>query len=328
MADFGVEELKRLEYLSLVSKVSEFVICLAEKQPTFDGFKSLLLKNGADFTDSLISNLLRLIQTMRPSKASTSKVSEPVVKQKSEKDKLKEMFPGLCRPDNPAPVPLEDDDVKVADAAMKELEMFMPSVSGTNSTSRLDNKRQRSRSRSQDRDRKRRSRSPSCDHERDFKRGRKRVSRWSDRSPSPSRDRDIEVGSDRFKDKHVDRPPPEEPAVGDIFNGKVTSILQFGCFVQLEGLRKRWEGLVHVSELRKEGRVANVADVVQKGQRVKIKVLSFTGSKTSLSMKDVDQETGEDLNPNRRRNQGPDGGEEKIMRNPDRPTDLNLGHAP
>jgi len=43
--------------------------------------------------------------------------------------------------------------------------------------------------------------------------------------------------------------------------------------------------LVHISELRREGRVANVADVVSKGQRVKIKVLSFTGSKTSLSMK-------------------------------------------
>lgn len=52
-----------------------------------------------------------------------------------------------------------------------------------------------------------------------------------------------------------------------------------GCF------RKRWEGLVHISELRREGRVANVADVVSKGQRVKVKVLSFTGSKTSLSMK-------------------------------------------
>lgn len=49
--------------------------------------------------------------------------------------------------------------------------------------------------------------------------------------------------------------------------------------------RKRWEGLVHISELRREGRVANVADVVSKGQRVKVKVLSFTGSKTSLSMK-------------------------------------------
>ena len=50
-------------------------------------------------------------------------------------------------------------------------------------------------------------------------------------------------------------------------------------------LRKRWEGLVHISELRREGRVATVADVVSKGQRVKVKVLSFTGTKTSLSMK-------------------------------------------
>ncbi|XP_029540182.1 ATP-dependent RNA helicase DHX8 isoform X1 [Oncorhynchus nerka] len=363
MANIGDNELEQLEYLSLVSKVcteldnhlgisdkdlAEFVISLAEKQPTFDGFKSLLLKNGAEFTDSLVGNLLRLIQTMRPpSKTSTNKAFEPVVKQKSEKDKLKELFPALCRPDDPAPKAiLDEDDVKIADAAMKELEMFMPSVSRSDSKSksRSDKKRRHSRSRSRDRDRRRRHRSRSRsrsrsrdrdrqrDRERDRDRGKKRASRWSERSRTPSphrdRDRDAKEGSDRWKDKHVDRPPPEEPTVGDIFNGKITSIMQFGCFVQLEGLRKRWEGLVHISELRREGRVANVADVVQKGQRVKIKVLSFTGSKTSLSMKDVDQETGEDLNPNRRRNQGPDGEEEKIMRNPDRPTNLNLGHAP
>ena len=61
--------------------------------------------------------------------------------------------------------------------------------------------------------------------------------------------------------------------------------MQFGCFVQLEGLRKRWEGLVHISQLRSEGRVTNVSDVVNKNQPVKVKVLSFTGQKTSLSMK-------------------------------------------
>uniref|UniRef100_A0A3P8XTQ8 ATP-dependent RNA helicase DHX8 n=1 Tax=Esox lucius TaxID=8010 RepID=A0A3P8XTQ8_ESOLU len=359
MANIGDNELEQLEYLSLVSKVcteldnhlgisdkdlAEFVISLAEKEPTFDGFKSLLLKNGAEFTDSLVGNLLRLIQTMRPPpKASSSKVLEPVVKQKNKKEKLKELFPALCRPDDPAPKAiLDEDDVKIADAAMKELEMFMPSVSRSDSKSksRSDKKKRHSRSRSRSRDRKRRHRSRSRsrshsrdrqrdrDRERDRDRSKKRASRWNERSRSPSRDRDLKEGSDRWKDKHVDRPPPEEPTVGDIFNGKVTSIMQFGCFVQLEGLRKRWEGLVHISELRREGRVANVADVVQKGQRVKIKVLSFTGSKTSLSMKDVDQETGEDLNPNRRRNQGPDGEEETKMRNPDRPTNLNLGHAP
>uniref|UniRef100_A0A8C9YHE3 ATP-dependent RNA helicase DHX8 n=1 Tax=Sander lucioperca TaxID=283035 RepID=A0A8C9YHE3_SANLU len=353
MADGGVDELSQLEYLSLVSKVcteldnhlgisdkdlAEFVIDLAEKQPTFDGFKALLLQNGAEFTDSLIGNLLRLIQTMRPpSKSSTSKVSEALVKPKTEKERLKELFPALCRANDPVPKKLlDEDDVKVAADAMKELEMFMPSVSGTDSKSsksRSEKSRRHSRSRSRERDRHRdRDRDRDRDREKDRKRRhrsrsrRDKSSRWSERSPSPKKDQDKD--SDRWKDKHVDRPPPEEPSVGDIYNGKVTSIMQFGCFVQLEGLRKRWEGLVHISELRREGRVANVADVVSKGQRVKIKVLSFTGSKTSLSMKDVDQETGEDLNPNRRRNVGPDGGDEISMRNPDRPSNLNLGHPP
>ncbi|KAL2078112.1 hypothetical protein ACEWY4_025797 [Coilia grayii] len=401
MEELGEDELKQLEYLSLVSKVcteldnhlgisdkdlAEFVISLAEKNTTFDAFKSVLLKNGAEFTDSLISNLLRLIQTMRPpSKTSTTSTKEPGVKVKSEKEKLRELFPALCRPDNPTTrTMLDEDDVKVADDAMKELEMFMPSVSGTDSksskkksdvgTSRKrrsrsrskdrdrtkdrdrdrdrdryrdrdrdrdrdrerdrDRDRDRERDRDRDRDRRRyhrsRSRSRSRDKDRDrdrdrerrYDRSRARDSRWRSKSRSASPQKD----SDRWRDKHVDRPPPEEPSVGDIYSGKVTSIMQFGCFVQLEGLRKRWEGLVHISELRREGRVANVGDVVSKGQRVKVKVLSFTGSKTSLSMKDVDQDTGEDLNPNRRRNAGAD--EEPAMRNPDRPTNLNLGHAP
>ncbi|XP_061666478.1 ATP-dependent RNA helicase DHX8 isoform X2 [Syngnathoides biaculeatus] len=316
-------------------KYTEFVISLAEKEPTFDGFKALLLENGAEFTDSLIGNLLRLIQTMRPPSKSSIRKGSEVQKPKSEKDRLKELFPALCRPNEAPTKVLDEEDVKVASDAMKELEMFMPSVSGTDSKSdkgRSEKSRRRSRSRSRDRHRTRdrdrrrrrhsRSRSRDRDRHRDRERSRRRErsSRWGERSPSPRRDQD-------WKDKHVDRPPPEEPSVGDIYNGKVTSIMQFGCFVQLEGLRKRWEGLVHISELRREGRVANVADVVSKGQRVKIKVLSFTGSKTSLSMKDVDQETGEDLNPNRRRNVGPDGSEEVNMRNPDGPTNLNLGPA-
>uniref|UniRef100_A0A8C7YXA9 ATP-dependent RNA helicase DHX8 n=1 Tax=Oryzias sinensis TaxID=183150 RepID=A0A8C7YXA9_9TELE len=344
--NIGLEELSQLEYLSLVSKVcteldnhlgindkdlAEFVISLAEKQPAFDGFKAVLLENGAEFTDSLISNLLRLIQTMQPpSKASLSK--DTSVKPKSEKDRLKEMFPALCRPDDPVPKQhLDEDDVKVAADAMKELEMFMPSVSGAEHRSRSRSRdrdrhrdRDRDRARDRDRDKKRRHRSRSRSRSRSRKR-REKSSRWGDRSPSPRKEQDRD--GDRWKDKHVDRPPPEEPSVGDIYNGKITSIMQFGCFVQLEGLRSRWEGLVHISELRREGRVANVADVVSKGQRVKVKVLSFTGSKTSLSMKDVDQDTGEDLNPNRRRNVGPEG-EEVSMRNPDRPSNLNLGHVP
>lgn len=62
-------------------------------------------------------------------------------------------------------------------------------------------------------------------------------------------------------------------------------MMQFGCFVQLDGVRGRHEGLVHISNLRREGRVSNVSDVVKRGDRVMVKVLSITGSKMGLSMK-------------------------------------------
>ncbi|XP_034415247.1 ATP-dependent RNA helicase DHX8-like [Cyclopterus lumpus] len=357
------EEIQRLEYLSLVSKVctelenhlglsekdlAEFIINLAEKQPTFEGFKATLFDNGADFTDTFIGNLLRLIHTMRPS-ASTSTAHQSEVKPKSGKDKLKDKYPALCVPDDPVwriPPCHPEDDAQVAAAAMKELEMLMPNFCGTSSDDGAVRNPDSCRSRDGPTGR-RRSRSRSRDRDGDTNpaRKRKRVSRWSDHPPSPRRDeannttnnnnanntnntdndsKKEERDSDRWRDRLVDRPPAEEPVVGDVYNGKISSLMQFGCFVQLEGLRKRFEGLVHISELRKEGRIANVADVVTKGQKVKVKVLSFTGTKASLSMKDVDQETGEDLNPNRRRNL--DTGEE-AMRNPDRPVEASMAEV-
>ena len=63
---------------------------------------------------------------------------------------------------------------------------------------------------------------------------------------------------------------PMDPEVGKIYSGKVANIVAFGCFVQLEGLKKRWEGLVHVSQLRKEGRVTSVSDVVSRGSKVMV----------------------------------------------------------
>jgi len=55
--------------------------------------------------------------------------------------------------------------------------------------------------------------------------------------------------------------------------------------------------LVHVSQIRKEGRITSASEVVKRGQHVKVKVLSIAGKKISLSMRDVDQVTGEDLAP-------------------------------
>ncbi|XP_034563460.1 ATP-dependent RNA helicase DHX8-like [Notolabrus celidotus] len=365
MAALASDEIQRLEYLSLVSKVctelenhlgisekdlAEFIISLAETHPTFEEFKAVLCQNGADFTDTLTGNLLRLIHTMRPT-ASTSKAHQTETKPPSERDKLKVKYPALCKPDDPvwmiSPPHKDKDDQQVAAAAMKELEMLMPSFGGPSSDNRSAQPLQGDRGRDTDRDGgRKRSRSRERDGEASTKPKRKRVSRWSDHPPSPPRDGDSSSNnnnkddsnnnnnnkkddrdSDRWCDRRVDRPLPEEPVVGDIYVGKISSIMQFGCFVQLEGLRKRYEGLVHISELRKEGRIANVADVVTKSQKVKVKVLSFTGTKASLSMKDVDQETGEDLNPNRKRHldaASASGSGEEAMRNPDRPVEASM----
>ena len=83
------------------------------------------------------------------------------------------------------------------------------------------------------------------------------------------------------------------------------------------GLRKRWEGLVHISQLRAEGRVTNVSDVVSRGNNVRVKVMSIAGQKVSLSMKEVDQDNGRDLNPASHAHLQPDN--DLSSRNPDRP---------
>lgn len=59
-----------------------------------------------------------------------------------------------------------------------------------------------------------------------------------------------------------------------IYNGKVANIVNFGCFVQIEGLRKRWEGLVHISQLRAQGRVSEVSEVVSRGMKIKVRHFS------------------------------------------------------
>jgi len=83
-----------------------------------------------------------------------------------------------------------------------------------------------------------------------------------------------------------------EPEIGKIYTGKVVKVVDFGAFVNFFGAR---DGLVHVSQMALE-RVANPADVVSEGQEVKVKFLGLDDrGKTKLSMKVVDQETGEDL---------------------------------
>ncbi|WP_420242357.1 polyribonucleotide nucleotidyltransferase [Roseiterribacter gracilis] len=83
-----------------------------------------------------------------------------------------------------------------------------------------------------------------------------------------------------------------EPEIGVVYNGKVVKTVDFGAFVNFLGSR---DGLVHISELAPK-RVEKTTDIVQVGQEVKVKVIGFDDrGKIKLSMKVVNQETGEDM---------------------------------
>ncbi|MEL7395072.1 MAG: polyribonucleotide nucleotidyltransferase [Pseudomonadota bacterium] len=81
-----------------------------------------------------------------------------------------------------------------------------------------------------------------------------------------------------------------EPEEGEIYRGKVVKIVDFGAFVNFFGKR---DGLVHVSQIENR-RLNHPSDVLKEGQEVWVKLLGFDDrGKVRLSMKVVDQETGE-----------------------------------
>jgi polyribonucleotide nucleotidyltransferase len=83
-----------------------------------------------------------------------------------------------------------------------------------------------------------------------------------------------------------------DPEVGMIYDGTVVKTVDFGAFVNFFGSK---DGLVHISQLGK-GRVNKTTDVVKEGDKVKVKLMGFDDrGKVRLSMRVVDQETGEDL---------------------------------
>ena len=83
-----------------------------------------------------------------------------------------------------------------------------------------------------------------------------------------------------------------EPEVGRIYEGKVVKIVDFGAFVNFMGAR---DGLVHISELAPQ-RVAKVTDIINEGDVVKVKCIGIDDrGKVKLSMKVVDQESGEEI---------------------------------
>lgn len=80
---------------------------------------------------------------------------------------------------------------------------------------------------------------------------------------------------------------------GDVIEGKVVKLMNFGAFVEVaDGV----EGLVHISEISEEN-IAKVSDVLKEGQQVKVKILDMDteNHKLSLSIKEASEKSKEYL---------------------------------
>lgn len=291
----------KLQELSLVSKVctelenhlgmsdktlAEFLIDLVRDSASCSSFLRDIKDQELPVPEALAENLFRIVNTMAPHKPGKGKkAASASATSRTDERREDKMNTYVIRDDEQLTI----TDIAGVSEALTEEE--------TRPTAAAAMTRREDRDHRRGSDRRSRSRSP------DQRRRR-------DRSKSPSRERDRGRGGDRDRDRDRHRyhgdsrygpssrvSAKREIELYGIYDGNVTKVMDFGVFVELdEGERK--EGLVHVSNLSAQ-RLTNVKDFVRRGQRVKVKVISISSGKVSLSMRDVDQRTGEDLVPSR-----------------------------
>ena len=302
--------LKKLEYLSLVSKVcselethlgfgdkilAEFITELGRSCETVDEFDAKLKENGAEMPDYFVRTLLTIIHAILPPKA----------EKEGKKDKEND---GSGKDSKFKALSIKDsrDRVKEID---RELE-----IEAEEKSRRENEDRHRERDnddRHIERDRRGRDRDRERDRDRDRERERDMYDR-DDRRRDRGRRRDghdIDDGEgerERRNGKHgYGGGNSNEPELYGVYKGRVSRVMDTGCFVELSDFKGK-EGLVHVSQIATR-RVGNAKDVVKRDQEVYVKVISVSGNKLSLSMRDVDQNSGKDLLPLKKRDDEEDG---------------------
>jgi ATP-dependent RNA helicase DHX8/PRP22 len=344
-----MDDLENLEFLSLVSKVTseiqnhlgvsdktlaEFVIDQHASVKGVAEFKEQLEAMGAEFPQSLVESIDRLILTLHPkyknknSKSKSAGGPKAAEDEDDSRDRKTRVFKGLAIADkevdfsDPEEAPANNaPEMDVLDDTFAMLEGLAGkgagpgkpkersrkrSMSPYSSDDDRGSKRHRRRDRDRDRDRdtsrsrsRSRGRRPQEHEELVFEDefGRTRTVKRHDKQRSRKKYRDDDV--DEFR-----RPPtPElddEPVLFKVYNGKVTGVKDFGAFVNLQGVKGKVDGLVHVSQIQEGGRVNHPSDLLSRWQEVKVKVIKMENGRLSLSMKEVDQRTGRDLAPSRR----------------------------
>lgn len=321
-----MDDLQQLEVLSLVSKVAseiqnhlgvsdstlaEFVIDQHSKCESLEEFREQMDQIGADFPPSLVTSIDRLILTMHPKYK--NKITAQAGDDSTRKDEKARVFKGLSMPDKDPPGELEEE---AKEDAMDDTFAMLESLAGkaggapTNGHSRKrsmspvqydherrNGKRHRSRSRSPHEERRQRNNTYTFEDE--F--GRSRSSKYDD---DRHRDRRRRRRNSSSEDDRFDRAPSpeidEQPVQYKVYTGRVTGIKDFGAFVNLRGVQGKVDGLVHVSAIQDGARVNHPSDLLSRNQEVKVKVMKVENGRISLSMKEVDQESGMDLAPHRR----------------------------
>jgi ATP-dependent RNA helicase DHX8/PRP22 len=327
-----MDDLQSLELLSLVSKVTselqnhlgisdktlaEFVIAQHEQCKSLAEFKAKLEDMGAEFPNSLVESIDRLVLTLHP-KYKTGKAKDDGADKdevaEDERGRKARVFKGLAIPDKDVDFEPEEE-VEGGEETMDDTFAMLESLAGKakkRSASPSYDERDRSHSKKYRRSRSRsRSRSPRRDRRDRRQRddndsfvfqdefGRTRTVPRKEEDRTGRRRRRNSSSDDEFRRA----PAPElddTPVLYKVYTGRVTGIKDFGVFVNLQGVRGKVDGLVHVSAMQEGARVNHPSDLVSRGQEVKVKVMKVENNRVSLSMKEVDQLSGQDLNPYRR----------------------------
>ncbi|KAF2483011.1 P-loop containing nucleoside triphosphate hydrolase protein [Neohortaea acidophila] len=314
-----MDDLEQLELLSLVSKVTseidnhmgvsdktiaEFVIAEHANCSSPNDFATKL--EDYDFPKSLAESIDRLIRTLHPKYKSGKKAETREASGEKDSEGKRDRFKGLALPDKEPPKVADEGENALDDTfALLESMAGPPKANATRKRSispvakaPLEHRSKRSRrspSRSLSRSPRRKEKHDDFLFEDEFGRTRPYPSNHKERGHK-------ERGRSRRNDDY-DRPPQPQmddaPVLYKVYDGRVTGVKDFGVFVNLANVKGKVDGLVHVSAMA-EYKVNHPSDLVARDQKVKVKVMKVQDQRVSLSMAEVDQATGQDLNPGRR----------------------------
>ncbi|KAI3389522.1 hypothetical protein SNEBB_005771 [Seison nebaliae] len=315
-----------LGYLALVSKVcvelenhlqmndkvlAEFIINLADQNDNVEKFREALVACQAQMSESFITNLYRLINRLRPPKQQR-KLNEKSERRK-EKKKSKKSGSNLKSDEKMKKKKLSE--IEITEEEKKEIESFGHYDPQKN----LDEAEEKRKlcpalAMADDEETVHKLLKNDDKHDDDEMFGKRKKRSKNEREMKNIKKR-------RSRGKHPYQ-SPNYIMIGHIYLGRVTKILDAGALIDIlnvKGVKSnsptrsinkeekslfRTQGLVHISNMKPIESLTNssvhhgrrVTDYVSRNQTVRVKVLSIVGNKISLSMREVDQENGKDLN--------------------------------